>query len=400
VCGVALGQVLLLAFARVLSARRWRGLGALLPVAGVLVLLAGLRSGAATSLESVVRDFASWSDWTVALPSWWAWTAATARVPLDLAPAAGLPVLVWWLLAAGGLLERNAPDVSARRSRRPLTSRRDGPLARRLPGPLAATLGKDLRLLAREPALRAVLAPQAAFALLPAALVLWAAAAAASGDAAAAEELRRVYPLLPALGYTLVFLEAAVLLNLLGLEGRGVAHWLSLPEPHGTLLVGKDLAVLLTLGPLNAVLVAATVLAAGLSVGHDTAAVLGDAALASLEALCVLAAALAVGDVVSVVRPVPLAGRGRGVDAVRSAGRPGGGGLLFGALGALGCLAASLPVALLFHHPALLETDGAAWLALTIPLAVLGSAGLVLLGARAAGALLATREETVRSRML
>jgi hypothetical protein len=177
-------------------------------------------------------------------------------------------------------------------------------LARFFPDTVLAVASKELRLLRREPIVKTVLIGQASFLALP--ILALAIRPGAAEDTMGA--VARVSWLLP---FALVFVEDKLTLNLLGLEGPGVAHLRTTPVPWRHVLVGKDLCYLLVFGAGNALSSAAALTALRLVRPDRVPDLAGSVALAAVGGTCALAAVLAVGNVLSVAMPVSHVARGR-----------------------------------------------------------------------------------------
>ena len=120
--------------------------------------------------------------------------------------------------------------------------------------------------------------------------------------------MARISWLLP---FVLVFVETKLTMNLLGLEGPGVAHLRTTPVSWRRVIVGKDLCYLLGFGTANALFSAAALAALRIVRPEKVPDLAGAVALAVVGGGCALAVVLAVGNVLSVAMPTSLAVRGR-----------------------------------------------------------------------------------------
>ncbi len=318
---VALGQLVVLVLLNFLRSRRFRDLGLVVApvVAGAVYLgtwwaLARGRAAAGaggTALRSLLGS--GLSDWIPFLPSRWLTEALVgagrgsfdAWVPFLLG---FLPLTGIVLALAAHLQERaflgDVPPLEAGRG----GSGRRVPggrlLARFFPDTVLAVASKELRLLRREPIVKTVLIGQAFFLGLP--ILILALRPRGDGDTVGA--VVRVSWLLP---FVLVFVENTLTMNLLGLEGAGVAHLRTTPVTWRQVLVGKDLCYLLGFGSANALFAAAGLAALRLLRPEKVPDPVAAVALATVGGTCALAIVLAVGNVLSVTMPTSLVVRGR-----------------------------------------------------------------------------------------
>jgi hypothetical protein len=407
---VALGQLVLLAFLNTLKGRKWRDLTmVLVPLffGGFWVtyqILLRRGSQGRSSLDGAVEWFAKWKDWTLPLPSWWAAHAVTGSGWTRFVPLVAALALVVWLVRASAVLQERAyfGEVAAEVAaegvvRRGLLAR----IASRLRDPLGALVEKDLSILGREPAVKSILIGQSIYPVFGCGFgiyQLW--------TSTAHEGLGRYAPLAGLVSYPLLLMELGLVINLLGLEGGGAVHAMLLPVRRRLLLLGKDVAFLLVFGTLNAaVAIVATIVAFVVTRAGSVAACAQWSLLGALEGYCVLAVGLGIGNIVSVISPIRVAVRDRRAIRQQAGGREGCARSLVSLVAVFGSMALSLPIAALFHLPyglGLIPQVGSApgWAILvTVPVAVLLAAAVLLGGAVAGGRLLELREEDVVGRL-
>jgi hypothetical protein len=322
---VIAGQVLVLLFLDALRSPRWRD--ALLVAAPLVGGLASVATFAALTRRrrgsfqpEALREFldARWSDLAPFLPSRWlseAWAAAeggpwTAWVPLLL----GFLPATYALARAGAALQDRLvageiPPPPPSRGRETLPALAGSLLRGRVPDEALAVAGKERAHLAREPMVRSLLTGQAVVVVLG---IL--ALSVRSGE----DAVLRFATWSAALPYMLVFVENTLVMNLLGLEGAGARHLLCMPVRWRTVLLGKDLCYLVLLGGVNAVASCAAIAVAAVLRPAAFPSPALSAASAVIGGFAALAVLLAVGNVVSVLLPSPLAGGGRGALAVQA----------------------------------------------------------------------------------
>ncbi len=407
---VALGQLVLLAFLNTLKSRKWRDLSmVLVPVVfgGFWVTFQILsRRGAEgrSMFVGAVEWFATWKDWTLPLPSWWAAHAVTGAGWARFLPlVAALALVVWLVRASAELQERAYFGEVGEEPAAEGVSRRGilGRLASRLRDPLGALVEKELSILGREPAVRSILIGQAIYPVLWGGLGVWRLMTTSSP-----EGLGRYAPLAGLVAYPLLLMELGLVMNLLGLEGGGAVHAMLLPVRRRLLLLGKDVAYLLVFGTLNAAFaIVATVVVFVVTSAGSVADCAQWSLLGALEGYCVLAVGLGIGNVVSVISPVRVAVRDRRAIRQQVGGREGCLRSLVSLAAVFGSMALSIPIALLFHMPHVLRLIPEAgtppgWLLLvTVPVAVVIAAAALVGGAIAGGRLLEMREEDVVSKL-
>lgn len=408
VFGVALGQFVLLAFLNTLKSRKWRDLSTILMtlIGGSGVAMQALMRGKVMNRGSIAQGldwFASWKDWTMPLPSWWAANAATGEGALRLLPLVAMAALVVWLVRASAVLQERAffGEVEPEQAVQAATGR--GPIARfaaSMKDPLGALVQKDLSLLRREPVVRSLLINGAMYP------IMWLVIGAYSFREGDPSRFAKYAPLAGLLAYPLLLMEMGLVMNLLGIEGGGAVHALLLPVERRVLLLGKDVAFLLAFGTLNAAFVVVVTVAAWIvTKSGPFVACLPWCLLGAVEAYCALAMGLAIGNLLSIVSPIRLAVKDRRAIRQQMTGRDGCARSLAGVLSVFGLLALSAPIAALFHLPYAWRFipkvgDAPGFLVLvTVPVAVLVSFGAMWLGAKLGGMLLASREEEIASRL-
>ncbi|MHC4862316.1 MAG: hypothetical protein ACYTDY_19725 [Planctomycetota bacterium] len=337
---VALGQLLQLVLLNFLRARRFRDLAIVLGAVlsgGFYVtfrLLAEAGDHRGRVLDALGRGI---SDYLIPVPSYWASSA--------IAPGAGvaqilvfvlglLPLTALFVLLSASLQERAfhgevrlVPEKAPAQRDRPL---RPAPFPlSRIPAAARAMALQELRLLRREPAVKAALIHQFVFFGIPLLLAMW------RGKSGILESPELI--LLWGVG-AFLFAESFLSLNMLGLTGPAIAH----------LLAARGILVVLV------------------------------AALASVPVL------LGVGSVFSVLTPTRIGARGRGA---LSHGQSQGGGC---ASAGLRMLALMIVFVLLIPVGVLcLASRGALVPLLSLPYALF----LLWAGLRWGGRLLARREE-------
>ncbi len=382
--GLALGLVLTLACAQVVALalhalsrrRRWHdralAVGVALSVALSLlpILLLSTGGGFARRFASalVARDTFvlvpfSWGARAAVYAGrgealgWAAWTAATV-----LAAAAAVAIAA----ALAERLYRGELDLGespAGRSRR-------APM--RLPGAIGALVEKDLRVVWRDPRLKALLFTGLLGPLLILAVV-W------QGVSHASPGLMLALGSFAGLGI--------VGANVFALERQGLALLFGFPVPRASVLVAKNLGSMALRLPALALVAAATLLVAGPTLVPAVVAIL----------LLTEILACGVDNYVSVLLPVPIAAAGRDPNAPTAGAR--GMGAAFVAMAAgLGALALSSPFAFLAWLPYLLAIP---WLwTLTLPLALGGAAAVYFMLVAGAARLVERREPELITRAM
>jgi len=181
--------------------------------------------------------------------------------------------------------------------------------------PLAVTATKELRLVLREPMVKAQLLAQLGFLLVPTMLTLLAVRGADAGPPEYLPDL-----ILTGFGFTVVVVESFLLLNLFGLDGTGFRHLLALPVRRRDHLVHKNAFYFALFGAVNAALLIGLAILAGSVAGWPA----GRIALAALRAILLdwtlLALVLSAGNVTSIVFPVRLGTSGSGARGGGAAG--------------------------------------------------------------------------------
>lgn len=289
--------------------------------------------------------------------------------PFALNALAGLVSLAALLALSAALIRR---IYTGELALAPARSRAAGPARMPLPGRLGALVEKDLRLAWREPALKAVML----FGLVSPLLFLYFIAQFSRGASPASVLLLATFVGLGSFGT-----------NAFGLERRGLALLLSFPIERWKVLVAKNalglifrLPGLLTLVMAGVVMAPPAYLPAALTI-----------------ALATLAIAAGFDNLMSIWFPVPVPAPGRNPYGASSGGRGLGAALLSMLMLSLALLC-SAPLAFLAWVPLLLD---APWLWLvTLPLALLGAAGVYALLVDGAAGQLERREPELLARVL
>jgi ABC-2 type transport system permease protein len=241
----------------------------------------------------------------------------------------------------------------------------------RLPGPVGAILEKDLRMVWRDPRLKAVLLGG----LLGPLVLLVLLSRNAQGR--------------PALFLVLAsFLGLSTVgSNAFALERHGLPLLFGFPVDRFLLLVAKNLTALLVRLP------------GGAMVGVAAAFLVGPVLVPAVVALLLLTQilAVAVDNYVAILFPVPVPGAGRNPGAPTS-GAAGLGAVAVAAAGSLVTLVVSSPFAFLAWLPLLMRRP-LLWL-LTLPLALAGAAAVYGILTAGAATLLARREPELLARVL
>ena len=241
----------------------------------------------------------------------------------------------------------------------------------RLPGVVGALVEKDLRVVWRDPRLKALV-----FTGLVGPLVLLAVWRGSAG------------PIPPGLFLALASFSGLGVLgsNAFALEGRGLGLLFGFPVDRFQVLLGKNLGVILLRTPALVAVSAATLFIAGPAYVPAVAVVV----------LLTQALAAAADNCVSILFPLPVASAGRDPNAPASGTRGLGAGVVaFAAI--LLTLLASAPFAFLAWLPHLLDE---AWLwALTLPLALAGAAAVYFMITSGAARLLERREPELVARV-
>jgi ABC-2 type transport system permease protein len=252
------------------------------------------------------------------------------------------------------------------------TSSRAARARMRLPGAVGAVLEKDLRLVWRDPRLKALVFTGVIGPILLL-FILW------QGSAGA------VHPGL------LVAIASFTGLGTLGsnafaFERQGLGLLLSLPADRLSILVGKNLAVLVLRVPALLALSVATLFVAGPGLVPAVATVV----------LLTQVLAAAADNYLSILVPTPVPAAGRDPSAPLSGTRGMGAAALL-LVAVLTTLALSAPFVFLAWLPHLL---GERWLgALALPLALAGTAAVYFMASSAAARLLERREPELVARM-
>jgi ABC-2 type transport system permease protein len=343
------------------------GLGMALSLLPVLVLSRGGGAARRLLLTLVERDVFALSPF--------AWSARAAvhagrgealaalafcgAVALALAASMGVSALVAQRLYRGELDVGEAGAGSSARARF------------RLPGAIGALVEKELRVVWRDPRLKAVSLSGVVGPLLVLFLL------GQGPDGIGPSQL---------FGVAQIAGLGAVGANALALERQGLGLLLGFPVDRLSLLVGKNVALVVLRAP---VIVALGVVA--LVFG-------GPAVVPAVLTLLLLTQVLAsaADNYLSILFPIPLPAAGRDPNAPVS-GTRGLGAAAMGILAMAAALAASAPFAFLAWLPQLL---GERWLwALTLPLALAGAVAVYFMAASGAARLLSRREQDLLARL-
>ncbi|MFI4944252.1 MAG: hypothetical protein ACHP85_13360, partial [Burkholderiales bacterium] len=285
--------------------------------------------------------------------------AFCGAVALALAASVGVSTLVAQRLYRGELDVGEASTHGSARARF------------RLPGAIGALVEKELRVVWRDPRLKAV----SLSGIIGPLLVLF-----VLGQGPAGIGPSQLFAVAQVAGL------GAVGANALALERHGLGLLLGFPVDRLALLVGKNLALVVLRGP---VIVSFGVV--GLVFG-------GAAVVPAVLTLLLLTqmVASAADNYLSILFPIALPAAGRDQNAPISGAR-GLGAAAMGILAMTAALAASAPFAFLAWLPQLL---GEPWLsALTLPLALAGAAAVYFLAASGAARLLQRREQDLLARL-
>jgi len=376
---VAFAQLLQLLLLNLLRSRRFRDL---VPIVAALIsggiylsfrLLGESEDPRRWIAAMLDRGFSDYlaplpADWLAGLMAPGAGLGQLAMFFLAFVPFTLLTVVLAAILqerAFHGELASPAPPAEAASNGRRL---RAPPLLRRLPGEIRAIARKELSSIRREPVVKALFIQQFVFVLIPVGFAM-----------ASADHPERA---LSWAVYAFLFVETILALNLLGLEGRGIAQLLATPVSRRRVLWGKIVANLILWGFLNLVLlalilVAMTVLGAPPSVPQFLSYV-----AESVSGLLVL---LGMGAVISVYAPIPIGAKGRRALSQGQANE--------GCLNALGRLGAIVVLTFLMVPVGILcRVLGPGLPSLGAP--VYGAA-LLWIGVRLAGRSFAAREEWI-----
>ena len=373
---VAAGQTTALLLHALSRNRRWHdravflgiGLGVCLSLLPVLMLSRG-GSAARLALAALLRH-----DVFVLSPFAWSARAAVHAGRGEWLPAAGLGVAV--ALAAAACVgvstlvaerlyrgELDLGDATAGASRRARV---------RLPGALGALVEKELRVVWRDPRLKAV----SLSGVIGPLLVLFLLGQGSPGGAGPGQ----LFAVAQMAGL------GAIGANALALERHGLGLLLGFPVDRLLILAGKNLALVVLRGP-----VVVALALAGLVLGGPLA-VLPVVGLVLLTQLLASAA----DNYLSILFPMPVAAAGRDPNAP-SAGTRGLGAAVMGLAAMTAALVASSPFAFLVWLPHLL---GEPWLwAATLPLALAGALAVYFMAASGAARLLQRREPELLARL-
>ncbi len=373
---VAAGQTTGLLLHALSRNRRWHdravflgiGVGVALSLAPVLMLSRG-GSAARRALGALLRHDVfllspfAWSARAavhVGRGDWGLAAGLCAAVALAAAASVGVSTLVAQRLYRGELDVGEGTAGAGRRARV------------RLPGALGALVEKELRVVWRDPRLKAV----SLSGVIGPLLVLFLLGQGAPGGAGPGQ----LFAVAQMAGL------GAIGANALAVERQGLGLLLGFPVDRLRVLAGKNLALVVLRGPVLAALgLAGLVLGGPLVVLPVVVLVLLTQLLAS-----------AADNYLSILFPMPVAAAGRDPNAP-SSGTRGLGAAVMGLVAMAAALAASSPFAFLVWLPHLL---GEPWLwAATLPLALAGAAAVYFMAATGAARLLQRREPELLARL-
>jgi hypothetical protein len=399
---VATGQLLVYLLLNVLRSRRFRDLAAMIgPLFGAAIYLMSRLVAVRGRgwLDDLVHQRPS--RWLVLSPSTWITRATGAPEgpdAYDLVPMllGALPLTLLVVAVSSWLQDRaflgeiriSVPQAAVRNRRR---TSRGGLLRRLLPADVRAIARKEWTALRREPMVKTLLIHQSAFFLIPIVFAVLGVGGALTG--ASAVWYVRFLPLL------LLFVEGTLILNNLGLEGRGLVHLLTTPVSRARILAGKNVVHLALFGPVNVVLVVG--LALGISAlvpGASEEGVIGASLQSGAAALVTLVAFVALGNLVSVLAPTVLTVRGRRALQQQQSGREGCGVALVRLASILVVFVLLSPILLLLHLPDFVSGLGEWFLFVSWPLSAAYAVGLLIGSIRLGARLLQRREPRLVAR--
>jgi ABC-2 type transport system permease protein len=289
--------------------------------------------------------------------------------------------LAGWLLEkiCTGTVESGsaARPARAKTARTRATSQPVGTAARvALPPVVTAIFQKELKYFQRDPAFKAMLM-QFIYLFVVFFVYRWNMSMYTSGYTSS------YHPptfMLWMLAWMPLFLEASLTSNIFGVEGDAIGTLLLFPSSRRQIMQGKNLALFLALWPLNAIIVVI-----GSMIANAASLIVPLIGMLTLASIVLIAA----GNLTSICFPYRIVRRGWRMQT-QSAG--GGCGRSLVAMGVMACVGILLlPVIAAVLAPVYLI--GRAWLALTVPLAVLYVVSGYLLSLRLSVPLLQQREQ-------
>ncbi len=408
--GALLVQAISGALSRILRSRRFHDVSAVLVSAACVALYLVVRSAFATEASSdrpigevvLAGDMPMLTTLTPAYLVSMLWLAIGEPLSLATFDAGVVFVLVTVLVAAFGhhvhgralrgeggsntapkrrtsssrdVRMRSEPTRGSARSRR-----------RERSGETLAFLGKEFRLLAREPMVKAQLIVQSGFLLLPMLLGLSLAGEGSEEPPAYLPEL-----LLTGLSFSIVVVESSLLFNMFGLEGRGFTHLLATPLSRRRILIGKNVFYFALFGLANVTVLAIFSCAIHLAYGTPVATLAGHFGRFALFNAALLALAISLGNLTSILFPVRLSSTGANAMGFESSGSESLSRLLMRSAATGAILLALAPLALLVSLPRVRDL-GPEFYLLAIPLVVAILAGAYAISLRWGERLLARRE--------
>lgn len=360
--GAVLMQIISTAFARILHSRRFHDLSAVLislACVGVYMVVRSAFAADSTSAGFVTATLGAEMPLAARLlPTYWLTAASTSfgtgamtLVELDLTIAflAVTGALVAFAYRLYGKALRGELAASGPQARTRIADPVDGRHRRRLPAVfdpvVAAFLRKELRLLSREPLVKAQLIVQIGFLLLPMLLGL---SMTARGKDAVPDYMPEL--LFTAISFAIVVVESSIVFNMFGLEGRGFAHLLATPLSRRSVLLWKNAFSFLLFGSGNAAVLALFAIAMHFAYGTPAAVLFGLYIKFLLLNWSLLALAISVGNLTSVAFPVRLSTMGCNV-GIEASGSESFSRLLLRGLATGMILLAMAPLAILVSLP-------------------------------------------------
>lgn len=271
------------------------------------------------------------------------------------------------------------------RSRAPRTNLR-ARRRREQSGETLAFLGKEMRLLSREPMVKAQLIVQSGFLLLPMLLGLSLVGDGADEPPAYLPEL-----LLTGLSFSIVVVESSLLFNMFGLEGRGFTHLLATPLSRRRILVGKNVFYFALFGLVNLAVLAIFSGAIHFAYGTSPSILAGHFGRFALFNAALLALTISLGNLTSILFPVRLSSVGANAMGFENTGSESLSRLLMRSAATGAILLALAPLAILVSLPRVRDL-GPEFYLFAIPLVVAVLFGVYAMSLRVGETLLARRE--------